>query len=74
MLNSYQPIIHNAWLAPLIHTHSSQTFSTILKTRQALPIQSQESNHTSHCLAQHLAQAEGSRSGERLSLRRASFA
>jgi len=68
MLNSYQPIIHNSWLAPLIHTHLSHSFSSILKTKQALFIQSQESNHNSHCLAQHLAQAEGSRSGEPLRL------
>jgi len=73
MLNWYQPIIHNSWLAPLIHTHSSHNFSTILKIKQALSIQIQENNHTSHYLAQHLAQAEGSRSGERLSLSRAPF-
>jgi len=70
MLNSYQPVIHNSWLASLNHTHSSQTFSTVLKTKQALSIQSQENNHTSHGLAQHLAQAGGSRSGETFSPRR----
>jgi len=57
-----------------MHTHLSHTFSTILKTKQALTIQSQENNHTSHCLAQHLAQAEGSPLGEMLSLKRAPFA
>jgi len=42
----------------------------ILKTKPALSIQNQEKHPTLHCLAQHLAQAEGSRSGETVSLRR----
>jgi len=70
MRNSCQPIIHNSWLASLNHTHSYQTFSTKPKTKQALPIPSQENNLTWHCLAQHLAQAGGSRSGETFSPRR----
>jgi len=74
MWNSCQPIIHNSWLTSLNHTHSYQTFSTILKTKQALSIQNQENNLTLHCLAQHLAQARGSRSGEMVSPRRAPFA
>jgi len=58
-------------------THSYSfisTFITILKIKQAFSIQSQENNHTLRCLAQHLAQAEGSRSGETFSPRRAPFA
>jgi len=71
MRNSCQLIIHNWWLALLDHTHSYQTFSTILKAKQALTIQNQENHPTLHCLAQHLAQAGGSRSGEMVSPRRA---
>ena len=71
MRNSCQPIIHSSWLALLYHTHSYQTFSTIPKTKQVLSIQSQENHPTLHCLAQHLAQAGGSRSGEMVSPRRA---
>jgi len=71
MRNSCQPIIRNSWLVSLNHTHSYQTFITILKTKHALSIQSQENNPTLHCLAQHLAQGGGSRSGETFSPRRA---
>ncbi|QCE04082.1 hypothetical protein DEO72_LG8g2115 [Vigna unguiculata] len=49
----------------------SLTTSTILKAKQALTIQNQENHPTLHCLAQHLAQAGGSRSGEMVSPRRA---
>jgi len=71
MRNSCQPIIHNSWLVSLNHTHSYQTFITIFKIKHALSTQSQESHPTLRCLAQSLAQAEGSRSGETCSLRRA---
>ena len=71
MRNSCQPIIHNSGLVLLYRTHSYQTFSTIPKTKQVLSIQNQEKHPTLHCLAQHLAQAGGSRSGEMVSPRRA---
>jgi len=53
-----------------MHTHLPHTFNTILKSKQTLTIQSQGNDQALHYLAQLLAQAEGSRSGEPPSPRR----
>jgi len=47
---------------------------TTIIPKQISIIQEQSSNQTPPCLAQPLAQAEGSRSSETFSLRRVSFA
>ena len=47
-----------------MHTHLSHTLITILTFKPYIHQPSQENNHIAPCLAQHLAQAEGSRLGE----------
>ena len=59
-----KPIIHKSWITPLMHTHLSHNFNTILKSKQALTIRGQgkRSNIT--------LSRPAPRSGWRVSLRR----
>jgi len=55
------------------HTSCSIIYSSYDHTQPKQIIQEQTDIQSQHCLAQHLAQAEGSRSGETVSLRRVPF-
>ena len=68
-------IIYNSWITSLMHIYLSRAFNTIINIQASINhFKISETTTQSHCLAQLLAQAEGSSSGKRLSLRRAPFA
>ena len=66
-----QPVIRNSWIMPNIpHTPLYTYHSSYNHTQPKQIVQEQTDIQSQHCLAQHLAQAEGSRSGEASSLKR----
>jgi len=74
MPNSYQTH-HSPSMNHITHTYrSSHIFTITIISKQVPTIQEQETTKHHTALAQLLAQAKGSRSSERLLLKRAPFA
>ena len=64
MQNSCPPFIYDSQLVLLYHSHTYQAFSTNTQNQASIIHTKPRKHPTLHCLAQHLAQARPSRSGE----------